>query len=268
MKREPLTVAYIANLFDVDKSLVKMWSKLFAQYLSKPINRNKGEARIYTQSDLRVFAVIYDNYDPSDDPITDVYFGVYSALNSGSQYEERYMEFAYLNSPIFQEIPDDFGQSEPVEYGVVIWGMANPSWIDLAQAYRVAADTLVDTALKNTDSYKGSNLYSVVWPILFNYRHCIEAYLKILTEHHKPTHSIEDLVNSLREKYKPLKINDWIKNLLYEWSDIDDSSTVFRYPGESKDREYWIDFHHLKAVMGILCNAFEELIMRNAKSAG
>ena len=66
MKREPLTVGCIARLFDIDKSLVKLWSKRFAEYLSKPTNR-EGEPRIYTQSDLKVFAVIYENYDPSDD---------------------------------------------------------------------------------------------------------------------------------------------------------------------------------------------------------
>jgi len=276
MKREPLTVGYIARLFDIDKSLIKLWSNLFAEYLSKPVNLNKGEPRIYTQSDLRVFAVVYDHYDPSDDIITDAYSGVYGALNSRSQYEERYMEFAYLNSPIFQGIPDEFEQSEPGEYGTIIGGMADPSWIDIAKAYKLAADMLVDTALKNTGSYMVFNLYDVVWPILFNYRHCIEIYLKILRSLSRPNsksnrdidHSIEALVNSLREKYKPLKINDWIKNLLYEWSDIDDNSTAFRYPDEFKGGEYWVDFYHLKAVMGILCDAFEELIMRNAKSAG
>jgi hypothetical protein len=268
MKREPLTVGYIAHLLDIDKSLVKTWSKLFAEYLSKPVYRNNGEPRIYTQSDLRVFAVVYDNYDPSDDAATDAYPGVYGALNSGNQYEERYVEFAYLNSPIFQEVPDELGQSESVEHGVIIGGMAGPSWIDLAKAYRLAADTLVDIALKDTNTNKGFNLFNVVWPILFNYRHCIEVYLKILTKYSKPKHSIEDLVNSLREKYKPLKINNWIENLLYEWSDIDDYSTAFRYPNEFKGGEYWVDFHHLKTVMGILCDSFEKLIMKNAKSAG
>ncbi len=113
------------------------------------------------------------------------------------------------------------------------------------------------------------NLYDVVWPILFNYRHCIEIYLKILTDYSKKgaNHSIESLVNSLRERYKPLKINDWIENLLYEWSDIDDQSTAFRYPEAFKGGEYWIDFHHLKAVMGILCDSFDKLVVENTGSA-
>jgi hypothetical protein len=163
MKREPLTAGYIARLFEIETSLVEMWSELFAEYLSKPVNRNEDAPRIYTQSDLRVFAVVYDNYDPTDDTITDAYSGVYSALNSSSQYEERYIEFAYLNSPIFQGIPDEFEQSDPSEYGVIIGGMADPSRLDLARAYRLAADMLVDTALKNTTSHKLNTLYDVVW---------------------------------------------------------------------------------------------------------
>ena len=114
MKREPLTVGYVARLFDIDKSLVKSWSKWFAEYLSSPTS-NKGEPQAYTQSDLRVFAVIYENYDPSDDDVTSAYSGVYGPLNSDDQYEERYIEFAYLNSPIFQEIPGEFEYSKPGE---------------------------------------------------------------------------------------------------------------------------------------------------------
>lgn len=265
MKREPLTVGYIASLFDIDKSLVKSWSKWFAEYLGKPANK-KGEPRVYTQSDLRVFAVIYENYDPSDDDTTSAYLGVYGSLNSNSQYEERYTEFAYLNSPVFQEIPVEFEYSEPGEHGVIIGGMADPTWIDIAQAYRLAADMLVDAALENAGAYMVFNLYDVVWPILFNYRHCVEVYLKILTNYSKTKHSIESLVNSLREKYKPLKINDWIENLLYEWSNIDDHSTAFRYPDAFRGGEYWVDFHHLKAVMGILCDGFDELVMKNIKN--
>ncbi|HNS49920.1 MAG TPA: hypothetical protein PKO09_01925 [Anaerolineae bacterium] len=260
MKREPLTVGYVARLFDIDKSLVKSWSKWFAEYLSSPTN-NKGEPRTYTQSDLRVFAVIYENYDPSDDDITSAYSGVYGPLNSDDQYEERYIEFAYLNSPIFQEIPSEFEYSKPGEHGVIIGGMADPAWIDIARAYRLAADMLVDTALKSTGQYMIFNLYDVVWPILFNYRHSIEMYLKILTGYSKRKHSIESLINSLREKYKPLKINDWIEHLLYEWSSIDDYSTAFRYPHALKGEEYWVDFHHLKTVMGILCEGFDKLVM-------
>ena len=112
------------------------------------------------------------------------------------------------------------------------------------------------------------NLYDVVWPILFNYRHCIEIYLKILADYSKTKHSIQSLVDSLREKYKPLKINDWIENLLYEWSNVDDYSTAFRYPDAFEGGEYWVDFHHLKAVMGILCDGFDELVMKNARNAG
>jgi hypothetical protein len=267
MKREPLTVGYVARLFDIDKSLVKLWSKWFAEYLSNSTNK-KGEPRIYTQSDLRVFAVIYENYDPSDNDTISAYSGVWWALNSGSQYEERFAEFAYLNSPIFQEIPDEFEYSEPGEHGVIIGGMADPAWLDIARAYRMAADMLVDAALENAGAYMVFNLYDVVWPILFNYRHCIEIYLKILTDYSKTKHSIQSLVDSLREKYKPLKINDWIENLLYEWSNVDDYSTAFRYPDAFKGGEYWVDFHHLKAVMGILCDGFDELVMKNARSAG
>lgn len=271
MKRESLTAGYVARLLNTEVSFIKLWAKRFPEYLSHPTNQ-QNEPRIYTQSDLRVFAVINDSYEwrkDDDNENADAYPEAYCALNSNTQNNEHYIELAYLHSPIFQEVPDEIGQSEPCEYGVIIGGMAQPAKIDIAQAYKLAADMLVDLALTTTESDSTFNLYGVVWPILFNYRHCIEIYLKILTNYSEdnPTHSIESLINSLREKYKPLKINDWIKNLLVEWSSIDDRATAFRYPEDLQNGEYWVDFYHLKAVMGILCNAFEELITRNAKIA-
>jgi hypothetical protein len=268
MKRGSLTVEYVARLFDIDESLVELWSDQFAEYLSKPTNR-KDEPRIYTQSDLKILAVIYDNHDASDDT-TAASSGAYLALNSGSQDDKRYREFAYLNSPVFQEVPDEFEHPEPGVYSAIIADI-EPSWIDVARAYRLAADMIIDAALEKADESVVFSLHDVALPILFNYRHCIEVYLKTLTDYsHKPSrgkkkengHIIENLVESLREKYKPLKINDWIENLLNEWGDVDHGSTAFRYPGQIKGGEYWIDFYHLKAVMGILCDAFDERFER------
>ena len=62
-----------------------------------------------------------------------------------------------------------------------------------------------------------------------------------------------------------MKINDWIENLLYEWSDADHGSTAFRYPDGFKGGEYWIDFYHLKAVMGVLCDAFDNLFVEKER---
>jgi len=39
-------------------------------------------------------------------------------------------------------------------------------------------------------------------------------------------------------------------------------------PDAFKGGEYWVDFHHLKAVMGILCDGFDKLVMKNVRSAG
>ena len=35
------------------------------------------------------------------------YENIYALLNSGEHYSERYLAIAYVNTPIFQDIPDD-----------------------------------------------------------------------------------------------------------------------------------------------------------------
>ncbi len=45
MKREMLTVGYVARLFNVKKTTVKMWSRQFAEYLSKSANPDKSSMR-------------------------------------------------------------------------------------------------------------------------------------------------------------------------------------------------------------------------------
>jgi hypothetical protein len=256
MKREELGVGYVARLFNVTKDTIKKWSAEFAEFLSSSANPRKGHARKYNQSDLRVLALISEYKDWEGEEDDHDYSGIYFALNSGEHNDDRYVEFAHLNSPIFQEVPEDI--DETWTHGVIIGGIASPKILAVARHYKTAGDVLVKLALELENVERNE----LALPILFSYRHALELYLKIMSKNKGLIHSIESLVNSLRERYKPRKLNDFLKNLLYDFSEIDDGSNVFRYADRLPLDERWVDLHHLQNVMTILCREFEELLAK------
>ena len=52
------TVSEVARIIGVESGKVKRWAKDFAEYLSLPDHPGKGRERQFTESDLRVLAVV------------------------------------------------------------------------------------------------------------------------------------------------------------------------------------------------------------------
>ena len=111
MKHEDIGVAYIARLFKVDKDTVKKWNYLFSEFLSQSANPSKGHPRVYIQTDIRVFALVYDYRDWAKSEEDKDYSNIYYALNSGLQHDERYIETSYFNTPLFQDIPSEIDET-------------------------------------------------------------------------------------------------------------------------------------------------------------
>ncbi|MBW4474045.1 MAG: hypothetical protein KME45_27275 [Stenomitos rutilans HA7619-LM2] len=261
-------VSEVAKVFEIDKELVKKWAFEFKQHLSDFANPAKGKARLFTQSDLRVLAVVYYYWDEDPD-----YEHIDSLLCSGRQDEEIYTEFQYLNTPIFQDLLNTENYYEGEEAwtrGIIIGDMASKfHQVEVARSYKAAADELVRQV-------KLSPLpYDLAYPIFFLYRHSIELYLKIVGDYDfnkdGSEHSIDTLVARIEVKYGE-KFPFWIKERLIDFHRIDPGSTSFRYLNSQSDSkpirhsdsipDCYVDFFNLQLVMNRLHELFEALIAK------
>lgn len=241
------TISEAAKLIGVDREKVKSWATEFAEFLSPAANPPSGRERRFGEADLRVLAVIAELAEMGEDA-EDIQY----ALNTGRQDEERLVEWACLHTPLFQEPPDEL--DETWRHGVLLGGMAERRWADVAHSYKLAADELVEKALKSGEPHE------LDYPILFLYRHSIEVYLKAMLKDPPGHHDIERLTELL-EKQHAGKIQGWVRDRLRDFHRIDGISDVFRYAGGPAEGELWLDLHHLKVVMGRLCTAFEPYLL-------
>lgn len=240
------TISEVAHLLNVDRDSVKRWSTKFAEHLSLTAHPKKDQERHFTEADLRVLAVIAEECE-MDGEADDIHY----ALNSGRQYDERFLEFARLHSPLFQDVPEEIDESW--QHGVLIGGMACRHLPQVARAYKLAADELVKQALTNYEPHE------LDYPILFLYRHTIELYLKVALTNPPEHHDLSRLIQLLEvECGKTLA--GWVKDRLWDFHKIDHMSDMFRYAEPPADGELWIDFHQLQMVIDKLVQAFEEYV--------
>lgn len=247
-------VSEIARLFGIDRDTVKKWCYKFPEHLSNTANPPKGQPRFFTEADLQVLALVYYYWEDEPD-----YENIRACLNAGHHNTDIYLEFVYLNTPIFKEPPDDI--EEKHEYSIMLNGEFLRSSLDVARAYKTAGDALVAQAMAN-EYYP----YELDYPIFFTYRHSIELYLKILIGYNVERggiHDLSSLITDLETKYNK-KLPDWMRARLNEFYEIDPGSISFRYAGSmpeaTKDQLVWIDLYQLRAVMRIMCDAFEKVI--------
>lgn len=238
------TISEVANFFCVDRDQVKMWAREFAEHLSFNANPAKGIERQFNQTDLRVLALVAEYWEESPDLEC-----IHIRINSGSFNEERYVEFAYLHTPIFQEAPEEINKDWM--HGAMIGGMAGRDLPQVAKAYKSAADELFEQA--------AGKFYpdEIDYPIFFLYRHAIEIYLKSMLRTPPQTHDLGRLILLLEEQLGG-KIAPWVKDRLRDFQRLDQHSDLFRYADLPSDSELWVDFYHLKVVMDQLCDAFEK----------
>ena len=221
----------------------------FAEYLSAGANPTKGQEREFSEADLRVFALIAEQTEFGESASE-----VEISLRLGEENAGRFVEFACLHTPLFQNIPEEI--NETWQHGVLIGGMAEQDLLQIARAYKLAADELVKQALRHLGTPE------VDYPILFLYRHCLELYLKSLLEAPPVHHDLNELIKLLEQKYGG-KLGGWMRDRMHDFHEIDVRSDLFRYPEFVPNGELWIDFHQLKMVMDRLIAAFEAQINHN-----
>src|ERR1700722_3203882 len=240
------TVSEVARLIGVDRDKVKAWAKEFAEYLSLTAQPAKGRERQFSEADLQVMAVIAEHLELGNDADD-----VHHALNSGQQYAEPLIELARLNSPIFQDPSDEM--DETWQHGVLIGGMASRNLLQVARAYKLAADELLKQALSKYEPHE------LDYPILFLYRHTVEIYLKAALENPPEHHDLSMLIQLLEAECGKT-LAGWIKDRLWDFHRIDNMSDVFRYADPPPEGELWVDFRQLQTVIDKLVRAFEKYI--------
>ncbi len=245
------TIADVARLFGVDREAVKQWTATFAEHLSPFATPRKGATRLFTESDARVFALV--NHYWEEEPDLE---HIHAMLNSGEQNEEAYVKFIRQHTPIFQEVPDDL--DETCTHGVLFSSMWVRPLIEVARAYKYAADELVKEALGCSEPHL------LDYPILYTYRHTLELYMKIALDDPEQAlvhgHDLVALAKAVERKHGR-KVAEWVMTRLQEFDEVDPLSDLFRYadkaPQHRQHVEMWIGFTQLKSVMDSLCEAFE-----------
>ena len=237
------TISEVAQLFGVGRDTVKSWATEFAVHLTLTANPPKGRERQFNGADLRALALVAELWEEQPD-----YENIHAMLNCGEHYEERFLEFSRLQSPLFRDVPDEI--DETWQHGALIGGMAMRDWIQVARSYKMAADELVKQALSQHEPHE------IDYPIIFLYRHSIELYLKTMLRS-KPGHHVIGELIVLLEQQVGGKLDGWVKDRLWDFHKIDEKSDVFRYAGSPSYTELWVDLHQLKAVMDRLISAFE-----------
>lgn len=252
-------VTEIARMLDIDGKTVTMWAYHFAEYLGPQANPPKGTPRRFTADDLRVMSFVYMYWEENPD-LEYIKIG----LNCGDHFEKPYEDMVTMATPIFQEPPDAL--DETWRHGTIIGGMAPVADLyPLAESYKLAGDMLVDAALSSDEAFELS------YPVIYNYRHATELYLKSALPEHKRNHDLQWLLRRFKIKVK-LRYNtdlpQWFIDIVTAFHDFDPNSTTFRYGGFEyvmQRGEMWVDLNHMKTVMGWLAEAFQKV--RYAKAA-
>ena len=251
------TIGDMGRLLSVDRDRIKTWVKEFGDHLSEFTCPKPGRTRLFTETDARVLALInqYWNDEEQDFEL------IHEALERSEQDSEKIVEFVHFNTPIFQDIPDDI--DETWTHGVLLNSMWIRPKIEVARAYKYAADELVKEAL----SFQEPHLLD--YPIFFTYRQTAELYLKLILNDSQISreigHNLGMLIKAVENKLGK-HISEWTRSRLHEFNEIDPTSDLFRYadrPPQHKELvEFWVDFLQLKTVMDRLVESFETHILR------
>jgi hypothetical protein len=249
-------VSEIARLLGVDRNLVKTWAYRFKEHLSEKANPPKGSTRAFTDDDVRVMAYVFEYWE--DDPDIE---NIEAGLNCGDHQDERYDGILASITPLFQDPPE--GLDEAWRHGGLVGGWFAVDNFELADAYKLAGDTLVKTALSEVD------VHELLYPIFYSYRHALELYLKAILSPKNKRHDLQALLQRLGEylnREHAASIPAWFNNVVLEFAEFDPESTTFRFSEEGvfsrrtgDSGEFWIDLVHLREVMGWIAESFQRI---------
>lgn len=243
-------VSEVAKLFEVETNVVKTWARTFKDYLSGGANPEKGLSRQFCMEDIRVFSYVSFYWENNPD-----LYCIKCGLNSNDHFEEIIDDFVKSLTPLFSEIPDDV--EERANRSIVFEGFSEFGDIhSLAYSYKKAGDILLDNALKTGEKYE------LIGPIIFNYRHAIELFLKSAITVQKFSHDLSLLFEEFRTVVKDefrASVPAWLDGVIQSLNDLDVNSTTFRYGGSLPQSELFVDLRHFKYLIDQAVQLFEKL---------
>lgn len=164
---------------------------------------------------LSVLAYI-SSYWEDDPDIESIKYG----LNAGDNNEYPFNEIITETVPFFIEPPE--GLDDTWQHGALRGNMGN--YVDrfsLAEEYKLAGDLLVDSAIRNNVAYE------VLAPIVYNYRHATELYLKSIVHKENEENLSHDLnsllvglMSLLKDKFNT-EIPSWFEKLILAFHNFD-----------------------------------------------
>lgn len=249
------TVSEVSKLIKVEKDLIKRWSFQFSDYLNPEANPAKGVPRQFIPDDLGV--LMYISYHWEQEPDIG---SIMLSLNAGEHQGFPFYEIVAEVKPFFMEPPEELNADW--KHGALRGTFGN--YVDrfsLAQEYKLAGDLLIEAAINN------EQVYEVLAPIIYNYRHATELYLKELLDYKESTHDLNRLFigfkRLVKEKYKS-DLPFLAENLILSFHKFDPAGTSFRYEGTdpfSQEDEMWVDVELLKMKMNWLSMLFNRIKM-------
>lgn len=162
---------------------------------------------------------------------------------------------------IFAGVPDEL--DETWTHVALLGGLIDLAHSDysLALNFKRASDALIKYGLDLGDM----EAYELLYPVLFNYRHAIELYLKALVQPKKRDHNLGSLLKGLEKLLRDHHTTEmpmWFRSLLSEFVDYDPRSTTFRYPGKTPtSEEHIVDLPQLRRHMDMLFDAFHRIYL-------
>lgn len=164
---------------------------------------------------------------------------------------------------IFLDVPDDL--DETWTHVALFGGMVDGAHDDysLANNFKQAGDILIQRGLGNLEAYE------LLYPVLYNYRHAIELYLKAIVTPQKRNHDLATLMEQFKKFMKEThgeEVPRWFENLIGEFIEYDPNATTFRYPGQtSAPEERMVDLPKLQKIMEILSEVFNRVFHAETK---
>lgn len=251
------SVAETAKMLEVDGKTIKNWSFYFAEYLRSTANPPKGQQRFYSLEDIRVFAYVLLYWEENPD-IEYIKLG----LNSQEYYDiEPINNLIIQIAPIFQEPTEEM---TGLGNNVIFAGMTSlDNQLSLANAFKKSGDILFETVKKQ------GNLYDFVSPILYQYRHAIELYLKSVLREPPKSHNLLSLYDSFEALVKLHFQEDiplWLSDIIKGFNELDPKGDIFRYNEMISRDEILIDLKLLKTKMDWFGKSINRIYKKLRKS--
>jgi hypothetical protein len=133
----------------------------------------------------------------------------------------------------------------------VLYGM-----FGLADSFKLAGDLLVDAVGHTTEAY------DIARPIIYNYRHALELYMKTVLDPKYRSHNLKPLLDKLRLYLKNMYNKDipiWIEDTILELNKVDEGAAAFRYGNPQVEEESWHDLYLLKERIGWIAESFQRI---------